>query len=288
MNLPLLSDYQNNVFSQGGEDGVIEEILNRIGEDNLDRWCVEFGAWDGIHLSNTCNLIKNRNFKAVLIEGDAEKHRTLCDNFPDSDIVKLCEFVTFEGQSTLDAILGRTPIPQNFDFLSIDIDGCDYFILESLVDYRPKIICIEFNPTIPNGVDFVQEKNFVVKHGSSARSLVQLATQKGYQLVTTTETNLIFADNHLSAVLVGSEEQELDALRDDSRYKNFIFSGFDGTLLTEKSVELPWHGLKVSQEKLQALPKKFRKYSSDYGFLQGKAFSMWKKLNKKLGSFERK
>jgi len=131
-----LTQFQKNINSQFGEDGIIEEILNRISQASmLDSWCVEFGAWDGLHLSNTCNLIKNKSYKAVLIEGDVKKHRDLCKNFPSQDVIKICRFVTFDGDSTLDRILQNTPIPCNFDFLSIDIDGCDYFIFESLEIY---------------------------------------------------------------------------------------------------------------------------------------------------------
>jgi len=49
---PSLSSYQNNIYSQFGEDGIIEEILNRINRKaELSGWCVESGAWDGIYLS---------------------------------------------------------------------------------------------------------------------------------------------------------------------------------------------------------------------------------------------
>ena len=92
-----LSQFQRNIHSQFGEDGIIEEILNRIGQGcTLDNWCVEFGAWDGIHLSNTCNLIKTKNYKAVLIEGDLNRHKDLCKNFPSPDVIKVCKFVTFD------------------------------------------------------------------------------------------------------------------------------------------------------------------------------------------------
>jgi len=62
-----LKDYKNNVYSQHGEDGIIEEILKRLSQNNDFQYC-EFGAWDGIHLSNTCALIKKNDCKALLIE----------------------------------------------------------------------------------------------------------------------------------------------------------------------------------------------------------------------------
>jgi hypothetical protein len=49
-----LSVYEKNITSQFGEDGIIEEVLNRIGIENAS--CVEFGAWDGKHFSNTWQL----------------------------------------------------------------------------------------------------------------------------------------------------------------------------------------------------------------------------------------
>lgn len=55
-----LNEFASNVTSQFGEDGIIEKILEVIGDAN--RWCVEFGASDGVYLSNTYNLIKNKGY----------------------------------------------------------------------------------------------------------------------------------------------------------------------------------------------------------------------------------
>ena len=129
---PRLSSFLRNVYSQNGEDGIIEEILGRLSSAfETDHWCVEFGALDGISDSNTYNLIKNANYKAVLIEFDPKNYEELCRNIPSPAVIKLCQFVSFDGELTLDRILAQTPIPKNFDFLSIDIDGCDYFVFES-------------------------------------------------------------------------------------------------------------------------------------------------------------
>ena len=66
--------YKNNVYSQNGEDGIVEELLKRL---NINTgWVCEFGAWDGIHLSNTFNLIK-KGFNGVLIESDNQKYKDL-------------------------------------------------------------------------------------------------------------------------------------------------------------------------------------------------------------------
>jgi hypothetical protein len=63
-----LLKYKKNIFSQSGEDGIIKEVFKRLEISNvkLDKNCYEFGAWDGIHLSNTYNLIKNSLKKYVI------------------------------------------------------------------------------------------------------------------------------------------------------------------------------------------------------------------------------
>jgi hypothetical protein len=61
------------VHSQSGEDGVISWAFEIIGERS--KWCVEFGAWDGVYLSNACNLIRNAGWSALMIEGDPKALR---------------------------------------------------------------------------------------------------------------------------------------------------------------------------------------------------------------------
>lgn len=260
-----LASFANNTFSQYGEDGIIGEVLRRISEhQSLDHWCVEFGAWDGVFLSNTCHLIRNNGYSAVLIEADAERIATLKRNFPQENVHIRNEFVTFEGPSALDNILGETPIPQNFDFLSIDIDGLDYHVLESLVAFRPKVICIEFNPAIPNSHRFVQAKDWNVRQGSSARAIHELAAQKGYRTVCATTCNLIIVDEAYADHVL-ADAPSLEALYPEGNDAQILFVGFDGSLHSNKPVVgLTWHNLEIPIEKLQPLPKRLQKFPDDY------------------------
>ena len=177
-----LREFKQNIHSQFGEDGVILEILRRIdtaiSSFTLDRWCVEFGAWDGISGSNPYNLIRNFGYRGVLIEPEDAKFKGLVSNLADSKHYKIKEYVGLEFTNKLDSILHRTEIPYNFDFLSIDIDGMDFYIWKSLENYRPKIVCIEFNPTIPEHIFFVQPPVFALSQGSSPLSLIGLAKEK--------------------------------------------------------------------------------------------------------------
>jgi hypothetical protein len=175
-----LSKFKKNIFSECGEDGIIEEVFYRLKKAKiaLDKRCCEFGAWNGMHASNTYNLIKNQNYEAILIEGDKKKFKELCNNIPDKKIIKINKFVEFLGKNKLDNILKKNNFYKNFDFLSIDIDGNDYHIFEGLEYYKPKLICIEFNPSIPNEVIFIQKKDAKINQGSSALALIELAKKK--------------------------------------------------------------------------------------------------------------
>ena len=105
----LLSHAANH-YSQNGEDGIIEKILEVLGEPI--GWCVEFGAWDGRHLSNTYALIEEKDFSAVLIEGSTERYLDLKNSFSGNDkITPVNAFVGFTSDDGLDWInFLQTPI----------------------------------------------------------------------------------------------------------------------------------------------------------------------------------
>ena len=273
-----LANFAADVFSQAGEDGIIEEALKRIeAHVPLDKWCVEFGAWDGRHLSNTCRLIEQKDYSAVLIEGNPSRFETLCRNFPQKDVVKVCQLINFQGESTLDNVLGKTPIPEDFDFLSIDIDGCDYYIFESLKKFRPKLVCIEYLGTAPNDVQFVQPRDFAVKQGASAAALVALARQKGYALAAVTASNLILIRSDLRAFVL-DRDYDLGELRDDAECRNYVFVGFDGTLLSNREhLALPWHGTTIPLARAQLLPSLFRTFPPDMGRITKSVFKLWRR-----------
>jgi len=183
-----LIDYAKNVYSQFGEDGIIEKIFSIIKPAN--KLCVEFGAWDGEYLSNTANLWKNKNWNAVLIEADEERIKSVEQN---SRVLPICAKIGYDNQkNSIDFILRKHNILEQVDFMSIDIDGDDYWIFEQLV-YHPNVICIEYNPTIPFWIDCVQEPGQIF--GASLAALNRLAKLKGYFLAAVTDSNLFFIRN---------------------------------------------------------------------------------------------
>ena len=266
MQLPL-TKFEHSVFSQFGEDGVIKYLLMTLKDlgIELSYRCCEFGAWDGKHLSNTMNLISNDNFEGVLIEADSLKYVDLLRNTGDLKVLALNEFVEPKG-NTLEEILSRNSIPNDLDVLSIDIDGSDYQILESLNELRPKIIVIEYNPSVP--LDFVYINPDGLSRGSSALALTNLAKVKGYTLVHRTSVNLIFMkDEFLQNELV-TEISVMDPIKMDLEIPK-VFFAYDGTvLLTTKSLCLPWHAIEIDSSALQTLPSKLRKIPTQYSRIE--------------------
>lgn len=273
-----LLEYRRDKYSQSGEDGIIEKILEML--PNNDLWCVEFGAWDGVHLTNSRNLIEERDYSGVLIEGNPKRYVQLEQNYAEHNrrnankVIAIQGFVGFDDDDNLDRILADTPIPRDFDLLSIDIDGNDYHVWKRLRDFQPKVVVIEFNPTIPNGVEFVQHADSSVCHGSSLHSVVGMAREKGYELVCVLHLNAFFVKaEYFPLFHIACNSPEM--LRTDLSSVTYLFTGYDGTVLLRGRCELPWHNVGLKESKVQAIPGFMRRFPGDYSYLQALAFSFF-------------
>ncbi len=252
---PLL-EYRANVTSQLGEDGIIAHIVKVI--EPKHRFCIEFGAWDGKYFSNCHNLLANADWRGLMIEAEPTKYQELVKTFQGNDhVTTLNRLVDFEGPNTLDNILKEIGAPEEPGLLSIDIDGNDYYIFESLTAYRPEVVVIEFNPTVPNDVLFIQEKSFEVNHGCSLLALVALGATKGYELAVATECNAIFV-RHDKFSRLGVTNNAIGALYaplQDGR----IFQGYDSSIHVVGMDELIWRGgIQVNSADFQVLPESLR------------------------------
>ncbi|HUO68472.1 MAG TPA: hypothetical protein VMV37_13095 [Gammaproteobacteria bacterium] len=275
-----LLEHAGNVTSQNGEDGIIAKILDVIGTPC--GWCVEFGAWDGRYLSNTHNLIANRGFYAVLIEGSEQRFRDLQAAFKGNPKVHpVNAFVGFTEADGLDAILGRTPIPEAFDVLSIDIDGNDYHVWNAVRRYRPRVVVIEYNPTIPTAIDFVQPADLSIHQGSSITALNRLAAQKGYALVAVTRQNCLFVRREYFAAF-GIKDNSVASLRADESMVTYIFNGLDGTVFIRGCGVLSWHGVPYREKRMQLVARVFRQYPDTFGPVK-KVFAKYYGVLKKRG-----
>jgi len=278
-----LLDYYRNDYSQAGEDGILEEIFSILPR-NVKPWCVEFGAWDGEHLSNTTSLIEKRQFAAVLIEPDQTRFEILTRRFRNrADVVCFQQFVGFGGPETLDKILERTSIPIEFDLLSIDIDGNDYHVWKAVRKYSPRVVCIEFNPTIPDEVTFVQPPSPAVQQGASIAALHDLSREKGYEPVCITTGNLICVRReHFS--LFGIQDNSVAALRRDRSLITYLFCGYDGSVHFSGCGKMPWHQVPYSLGKMQHLPRFLQAYPDNYGPVKRLAYRIIRKFRDIIAS----
>ena len=272
-----LLDHYRNDYSQAGEDGVLEKIFS-ILPSSTKPWCVEFGAWDGEHLSNTTSLIEKQQFAAVLLEPDPARFELLTKRFRDrTDIFCYQQFVGFDGPNTLDALLARTTIPVEFDLLSIDIDGNDYHVWKAVQKYAPRVVIIEFNPTIPDEVSFVQPPSPAVQQGASIAALHALAREKGYEPICITTGNLICVRKEWFPLFC-IRDNSVGALRKDRTLITYLFCGYDGSMHLAGCGKMPWHQVPYSLQKIQHLPRFLRSYPDNYGSIRRVAYRIIRKL----------
>ncbi len=278
MNAPTwLLDFKRDVHSQTGEDGIIERILEVLPCN--DKWCVEFGAWDGVFLTNTRHLILSKGYSAVMIEADKAKFRELQRNYAQqgSRVISMNRFVGFSDHDNLDRILSDTPIPHDFDLLSIDIDGNDYHVWKRVEYYQPKVVVIEFNPTIPTEVEFVQEANPALNQGASLLSLVELGKEKGYELICVLPFNAFFVRKRYFH-LFQLESNTPQVLRTDLSAITYMFLGYDGKLFLRGACKMPWHGMVLKESKMQPLPSCIRRYPGNYSRFKKFVFTIFRLL----------
>ncbi len=275
--LPL-NRFGRSVTSQGGEDGIIEKILEIIGTTDL--WCVEFGSWDGKYLSNTYNLIANKGYSVVLIEGDPKCCRVLHENFKSNPkVIPVNAFVGFNPDDCLDRILEKTPIPQDFDVLSVDIDGNDYHVWDAIKKYTPKLVVIEFNPTVPPSVQFVQPRDMRITQGSGLLSLMQLGRQKEYELIAVESANAFFIKKEFKERF-DIEEDSIEAIWTDRSAVSQIFFGYDGTVFLRGLSVHPWTQVPIRQSKMQILPSWARKRATGQSYIMKKLAKLYRRIKK--------
>lgn len=252
-----LLEHCADVTSQIGQDGILAKIFEVIGEGN--KFCVEFGAWDGKRLSNTWNLIANKGWRGILMEGDAAKFRRLSATHDKSRVQALHCFVHWEGEDALDKILRRSNTPNEVDLMSIDVDGNDWHIWKSLLEYRPRVVLIEFNPTIPNEVYFVQDAAPRIHHGNSLLAMIELGKEKGYSLVCANRWDAFFVIDELYPRFK-IPDNNIDAMYFFPEGQTALFQGYDGTLFTAGNRKLLWRQREFAYDELQLLPPGERNY----------------------------
>jgi SAM-dependent methyltransferase len=198
-----LTEFELRCFSQHGEDGVIAEILARIGIGS--GFFVEFGIETGRE-GNCVFLADVLGWEGVFIEPDEAAFSELARKYAQTERVRTMNAaVTPDNIENLFAAAGVPPEP---DVLSIDVDGQDYWIWAALESYRPRVAVIEYNAVLPPGRQLVQPRGHreawdgTDYFGASLDALCALADRKGYMLAHTdlAAVNAFFVRSELAAV----------------------------------------------------------------------------------------
>src|SRR4029077_2583078 len=184
-----LRDAEFKVFSQFGDDGIIQYLLHRLSP--LPDSFVEFGVED-YRESNTPLLLLNDNWRGLILDG-SQKHIDQIqrgETYWRHTLTARCAFITREN---INDLIRESGFTGEIGLLSIDIDGNDYWVWEKLDAVNPVIAIVEYNSifgpdlavTIPYDSNFARHKvHFSGQFwGASLSALDLLAKRKGYSLV---------------------------------------------------------------------------------------------------------
>lgn len=202
-----LDEVEFQVFSQRGEDGIIQYIINKIEIPN--KIFIEFGV-ETYTESNTRFLLINNNWSGLVLDGSQKNIDFIKKDFIywKYDITARQSFITKENINQL--ITDYTQI-KDIGLLSVDIDGNDYWVWEAINVIQPRVVICEYNSafgpekevTVPYKGDFVRSKEHYSElyFGASLAAFCKLAEMKGYDFIGTTSAgvNAYFVRKELSA-----------------------------------------------------------------------------------------
>lgn len=184
-----LRESEFSVYSQWGEDGIIQYLLRNVPVEN--KVFVEFGVQDYVE-SNTRFLVSNDRWSGLVIDGSADNIERIrkSDLFWRSQIIAVAAFITREN---INKIIKSVGIDGDIGLLSIDIDGNDYWVWEAIDIVNPRIVVVEYNArfgaeravTVPYDPSFSRGKahHSMIYYGASLAALAALGRRKGYALV---------------------------------------------------------------------------------------------------------
>jgi len=184
-------------YSQSGEDLVLRQIFDTIGDG--DKTCVEFGAADGVWLSNT-KLFRDAGWKSWLFD--------IAPRAP--EVIKAAIH-----PDNVDDVFDQHGVPDVIDLLSIDVDGQDIWILDRL-KRKARVVIIEFNPYIPQNEPLAtpypgaftsmnrRTRQYHPYFGASPSALSVVGKRKGMKVHSIAGVNLVLSSE------IGTDDYEFE------------------------------------------------------------------------------
>jgi len=202
---PNLAEYERKEFSQFGEDGVIERVAAELGIESGMFFEFEISPWDSVTFADGLEgnfvAFRKKGWRGVFLDGM---------RMPPEMGVE-CEFVT---AMNVNQLYRKHRIPIDLDFMSVDVDGQEFWIWLAL-EARPKVIISEFNGGLGPEISATTQFNTTsmwdgtVYHGASYQAMVKLGHSKGYTLVWCNGVNLMFVRDDLIANKTDFDSEKL-------------------------------------------------------------------------------
>lgn len=233
-----LSEVEFKVFSQWGEDGIIQYLISKI--DIPNKVFVEFGVENYLE-SNTRFLMMNDNWSGLVIDGSKSNIK-----FIQSDDIywrhELTAVESFITKDNINHLISSNVKVKDIGILSVDIDGNDYWVYEAIDVVNPRILICEYNNifgaehaiTVPYNPSFVRRNAHYsdLYFGASLKAFYNIAKERGYTFVGTNSAgmNAFFVRNDLAAPFkaVTPEEVYQPSKTRESRDKNGNLSFLTG------------------------------------------------------------
>ena len=185
-NIKKINELDYKIFSQNGEDGIIDYFLHELKIEK-PRY-VEIGVGDYSEC-NTRFIFETYNSKGLIIDCIKDIKKKIMNNiiFWKGDLTIVEEFINHKN---INSLLIENKFNKNIDLFSLDIDGIDYWILRELPNKFSKIAVLEFNPnfgpnleiTVPNIENF-NRTNYHYSNlcfGASLKAIINLMKSKGF------------------------------------------------------------------------------------------------------------
>lgn len=222
-NIINLLDYRENRYSTIGNDGIIKYIFDRL--DIKEGIFVEFGAWDGVKNSNCRGLFED-GWQGIFIENDKDKYEELKNNYKEytSKITCLNEKIGNSGKQLFDEIVDPVLNGKNIDFCSIDIDGLDLEVFETIEKYLPIVVCIEGGQMLHPFAKRVKKKIAKRNIQQSLNVMVESFEDKGYKILCSYQDSFFIKKDFYDLFLVSKDILTLyfDGLRAISKRMPFV------------------------------------------------------------------
>jgi hypothetical protein len=187
--LDRLSDAEFKVFSQFGDDGIIQYLVRLL--EPLEHRFIEFGVQDYSE-SNTRFLLLNDNWRGLVIDGSPRhvEHIRSQEYFWRHDLAAVSAFV---DRDNVNALFRDHGFAGPLGLLSVDIDGNDYWVWEAIDAVEPAVVVCEYNAvfgasravTVPYQPSFQRTRAHYsnLYWGASLQALCLLARRKGLAFV---------------------------------------------------------------------------------------------------------